>query len=577
MKKLFAFLGMFLCFVLFASCELPNGGSQNNPNEDKNDSNSSSDALELSNILINYSKKKKITINETTSGCLINGNEVSSTRITNVDFDNSYFYSKINDNYSIQYNNSIFYKVLNEKYTKLDISASNTYDLTGITNLFSSNNYKISNNVAKRNITSPEISSYSQVFDNVNLDLNTNYKYNPSSIMKVAINLENNDIKSIDLDLSLVFGSYFSSLTKTITFSNDNFTKVEFNNEASDSINKDFLVQTASKIDTYVIEMIQEYGDSIYIKSGDFDMLIDAGQYQDGANVDKILSEKCIDKKLDVLVATHGHADHLGGFEGGALNSINEVGMIIDFGYVDNGSYGYKSVKESFINKGAKYFSAYDCVYGLNDASKVFKFSDDLKIEVLNTGQYAKTNTVLTSEEYKAENDFSVVIKLTFKNNTYLYTGDLSGELENKFSTELLKEDIKDMTVYKAAHHGASSHNSNNQDFLNYINPKICVSSAAIVDSDQPYDHSINGEIKVQHPRPAFVRWILNTPTIIKTKQYYFNGTMGTIYLSDDGDNLPIVNGLGATKGYSINNVKVTGEENLVFYKTRMYNEFYLR
>ena len=117
MKKLFAFLGMFLCFVLFASCELPNGGSQNNPNEDKNDSNSSSDALELSNILINYSKKKKITINETTSGCLINGNEVSSTRITNVDFDNSYFYSKINDNYSIQYNNSIFYKVLNEKYT----------------------------------------------------------------------------------------------------------------------------------------------------------------------------------------------------------------------------------------------------------------------------------------------------------------------------------------------------------------------------------------------------------------------------------------------------------------------------
>ena len=176
MKKLFAFLGMFLCFVLFASCELPNGGSQNNPNEDKNDSNSSSDALELSNILINYSKKKKITINETTSGCLINGNEVSSTRITNVDFDNSYFYSKINDNYSIQYNNSIFYKVLNEKYTKLDISASNTYDLTGITNLFSSNNYKISNNVAKRNITSPEISSYSQVFDNVNLDLNTNYK-----------------------------------------------------------------------------------------------------------------------------------------------------------------------------------------------------------------------------------------------------------------------------------------------------------------------------------------------------------------------------------------------------------------
>lgn len=580
MKKLFIMFGICLCFIFFTSCNINiddslNNGSNTNDNTNKpSDEDINLSEEDIYKILESYNNKKKITINETLEGETVDGNKIKTIRITNINLEKNYFYTIIDNFAYIQKYNNNFYKVENQSCQKLNISSTNCFDLSGITKLFTYKKYNISNNAAKANFITPEVLDYKQLFDNVNIDLNKNYNYNSSSILKANILFENNDIKNISLDLSLVFGSYFTSLKKEITFSNDDFVENKFNSDllysANDSIN------ISDKLDTYVIEMTYEYGDAIYIKSGDFDMLIDAGQSPDGRNVDKMLKEQCTDKKLDVLIATHGHGDHLGGFEGGALNSIEEIGVIIDFGYVDNGAYSYQQEKQKFIKKGAKYYSAYDCVNNINGASKIFKFSDKLKFEVLDTGQYAETNKTLTETEYDAENDFSVVIKLTFGENDYLYTGDLAGQINNVFTSKLKEEDIGNITVYKAAHHGATSHNSNNKEFINYINPKIAFSSSAIINQEIPYDHSINGVIKYQHPRPGFVRNILNTPTIKNTKQYYYNGTMGTIHFEDDGINLPTVTGLGPTVGYKINGNLVTGENNLVFSQTQMYKNYYL-
>lgn len=383
----------------------------------------------------------------------------------------------------------------------------------------------------------------------------------------------------------LIVFFFFSVTSCTSKKSDKDNSPSDSNNEINtdDSNTNDFSVKynvsTSSSLDTYVIEMIKEYGDSIYIKSGDFDMLIDAGQYEDGPNVNSILSNYCTDKKLDVLIATHGHADHLGGFNNGALNSIEKIGLIIDFGYKDNGAEYYQRVKQKFILEGSDYYSAYDCVNNLNGASKKYKFSDDLILEVINTNQYRKTNEILSRNEYNAENDFSVVVKLTFKQNTYLFTGDLAGALGNKFNSALMSEDLKNVTVYKAAHHGATSNESNNLKLLNYLNPKICVSSAAIINQYEPHDYTdtLTGDIIYQHPRPYFVRWVLNTPTIISTKNYYYNGTMGTIHLNDNGIDIPTVTGFGAQRGYyDPYGVKVVGEENLIFSETQMYKNYYL-
>ena len=59
------------------------------------------------------------------------------------------------------------------------------------------------------------------------------------------------------------------------------------------------------KIEIYFIEMGDQYGDSIYIKAGDFDMLIDAGQTSDGYNVLNFLKQHVADSRLDMVVTTH--------------------------------------------------------------------------------------------------------------------------------------------------------------------------------------------------------------------------------------------------------------------------------
>lgn len=134
----------------------------------------------------------------------------------------------------------------------------------------------------------------------------------------------------------------------------------------------------------------------------------------------------------------------------------------------------------------------------------------------------------------------------------------------------LYKENIKNVTVYKAAHHGAVSHNTNTSEFLNYINPSICLISAAIVDSYNPHSPQ-NVDNSYQHPSNGFINRIYNVESIKKSKNVYFNGTMGTIHLMDNGIDLPNVFGLGANKGYYINNVKITGEDNLKFSDTMFY------
>ena len=57
----------------------------------------------------------------------------------------------------------------------------------------------------------------------------------------------------------------------------------------------------------------------------------------------------------------------------------------------------------------------------------------------------------------------------------------------------------------------------------------------------------------------------------MQTKNLYYNGTMGTIHLSDDGKNEITVTGFGPTKGYLVDGVKVTGEDNKKFVDTKFY------
>lgn len=551
MKKIIALFFGILSIIILSSCL------------DKN--------KDFYDILAETKEKTIISITEETTAITSDGITMQSRRNTDVILEDNYYNSSIyfnkNSGYLHYYKNKFYYSFI-DKFEPIDYSFNGIYEPVGIEYLFYEREYNFEDNIASKIFKLQEVNEFKNLLNNVCLDFNKTYNFSLVEPISVDILFNGNNIELITFDLSHSFND-FNRVIKTITFNSSDIEKIDYSNEIdskiSKDINTDYIVKTSETLDTYMLEMMYQYGDSIFIKSGNFDMLIDAGQYEDGVNVNKILQEHCTDDVLDVLVATHGHGDHVGGFNNKALDSINSINLIIDYGYSSTDK--YCNIRDNFIINGSDYYTAYECVRSINGASKKYKISDDLSIEILDTGQYAKEDEILSSNAN--ENDYSVVLLLTFKNSTYLYTGDISGDT-GLFMDNLYKENIKDVTVYKAAHHGAVSHNTNTQEFLNYINPQICLISAAIVDSYNPHSPQ-NVDNSYQHPSNGFINRIYNVESIKKSKNVYFNGTMGTIHLMDNGIDLPNVFGLGTNKGYYINNVKITGEDNLKFSDTMFY------
>ena len=85
-------------------------------------------------------------------------------------------------------------------------------------------------------------------------------------------------------------------------------------------------------------------------------------------------------------------------------------------------------------------------------------------------------------------NNMSVVVKVTYGNNTFLFTGDAETEEEKEV---LATEAVLDCDVLHAGHHGSRS--SSSKDFLNAVTPEICVISCG---DDNDYGHPHDEAIK---------------------------------------------------------------------------------
>ena len=66
------------------------------------------------------------------------------------------------------------------------------------------------------------------------------------------------------------------------------------------------------------LELGNKYtGDSIYIKAGETDILIDAGSQKNSATaISNYVNQHCTDGKLEYVIATHAHEDHIAAFVG---------------------------------------------------------------------------------------------------------------------------------------------------------------------------------------------------------------------------------------------------------------------
>lgn len=225
-------------------------------------------------------------------------------------------------------------------------------------------------------------------------------------------------------------------------------------NQLSEEVKNDSSVKGELKV--HFINVGQ--ADSILIQQGNNAMLIDAGNNLDSEIAKNYISNQGI-KKLDYVIGTHPHEDHIGGLDY-VINSF-EIGNIYMPKATSN-TKTFKDVVSALQNKGLQVTTPV--------TGNSFKLGEaECKILAPN------------SASYEDMNNFSIVIKVTFGNNTFMFDGDAE-EISEK---EMLSKgfDVK-ADVLKVGHHGSNS--STSAEFLKKVSPKYAVIS---VGKDNDYGH----------------------------------------------------------------------------------------
>ncbi len=230
------------------------------------------------------------------------------------------------------------------------------------------------------------------------------------------------------------------------------------------------------ELSIHFLELGNHYaGDSVYIKAGDIDILIDAGsRASSSTTIHNYIKDYCTDGKLEYVIATHAHEDHISGFVGTNANpgifDLYECGVIIDYALKNTSSQiskNYETKRDNEVTLGAKHFTAKDCIEGTSGASKKYQLTDTIQFEILDQKYYY--------EKSSDENNYSVCVLLTYGNNHFLFTGDLEKEGEESL---VEKNNLPHCKVFKGGHHGSKT--SSNEILLSKITPEVvCVCCCA--------------------------------------------------------------------------------------------------
>ena len=185
-------------------------------------------------------------------------------------------------------------------------------------------------------------------------------------------------------------------------------------------------------------------GDSILLDFGDIEVLIDGGDKSPG-----VISyiDDYVDGPLEVMVATHPHADHIGGLI--AVLDAFEVDEIWLNGDTST-SQTYSQFMSAVNSEGAKV-----CVAKRGDTTQAGNLTFNVLHPVNLSGSI---------------NNNSIVLSLSYGQVDFLFTGDAEQEAEASMLTE---GTVPDVEVLKVGHHG--SRTASSIQFLQVAKPECAI------------------------------------------------------------------------------------------------------
>jgi len=239
-------------------------------------------------------------------------------------------------------------------------------------------------------------------------------------------------------------------------------------------------------------------GDAVLIQHESYNVLIDGGPLQN--TVADYLKNKGI-SHIDLLIATHAHADHINGLVG-VLNQ-NSVAKVLYNGQTHT-TLTFERFVEAIIASGAKY----------HEPSRGESFSfGTMKIWILHPEGSAM--------DYNGNlHDKSIVIRIVYGD----FAAIISGDIEKNGEFEILNSNINvSAQVLELGHHGSKT--SSDPYWIQTVNPKLAFWQAG-KDNEYgfPHDETIITLNKLNIPHMGTATHGNITIKANKDGSFYANG-----------------------------------------------------
>ena len=248
--------------------------------------------------------------------------------------------------------------------------------------------------------------------------------------------------------------------------------------------------QTSANVTIKFIDVGQ--GEAILIALPEKTVLIDAGPTGSAPKIAQVLQELGRNK-IDYLVATHPDEDHIGGMAD--VISSTQIGTIYAPNKTNNTA-TYRKFLTAIQNNNLQ--------ITLAEAGTIIDQTDSYKLEIL----WPKKDA-----NFPDTNDYSIIIKLTVGNKTFLFTGDAP-------TNAILNSNPGHIDVLKLSHHG--SRTGTTEQLVRKLSPTYAVLSYAL---DNSYGHPMQSVLNALRKHSVEV---------------WGTGANGTITITCDGTNIDI-------------------------------------